>query len=67
MATLADRLTKQLADLQAERAQIEARSAEALAEVDEKIEAVIAATKIVSKELESTYGALLRLKLIREV
>ena len=67
MATLAERIQKQLADLQAERDRIEADAKSNLAEVDLKIAALTEAARAVTKEIEVSYVALLKFGLIREV
>ena len=67
MGALADKLAKQVADLQAERRRIVAQNTADLTAVDAKIDALVGASGVISDELEETYAALLKLGLISEV
>jgi len=67
MATLTDRIDRQIADLQRERERISLSALADLGVVDTKLEALQAAKAVLSRELEQTYGALLKLGLIKEI
>jgi hypothetical protein len=67
MATLTDRIDAQVSALNAERARIEAQHEENLAAVDAKLAVLAAAKKLITRDLEQAYTALLGFGLIREV
>jgi hypothetical protein len=67
MPTLAERITAQLATLADERARLAASYTEQVAALDEQEAALRGASKLLSRELEGAYVALLKLKLIKEV
>lgn len=67
MATLSERLAKQIAELQSERDRIEAAAAANLADVDTKLGALKKAQAVVTKDVEATYATLLALNLVKEI
>lgn len=67
MLSLRDRLGKQVDELVAEKARIESQAAKNIAEVDAKLAVLAEADKVVTKEVEQAYVALLALGLVREI
>lgn len=65
--SLADNLTKQITDLRRERTRIEEQATKDLESVDVQLEALEAASKVLTKDVEESYALLIRLKLIQAV
>jgi hypothetical protein len=67
MASLIERLDKQIADLETEQTRIREDAATNLEEVAVKLATLAGARKAITKEVEAAYVALLKLGLISEV
>jgi hypothetical protein len=67
MATLSDRLVAQLQQLGAERDRIEKQTAENLAQIDAKIATLTSVSRVLTRDVEASYVALVKAGLIREI
>lgn len=67
MATLIERLDKQIADLEAERARITKTVNDELAAVETKLAALVGARKVLTPETQAIYDGLVKLGLITDI
>lgn len=67
MASLAERITAQIRDLQAEKQRIDAQYTENIAAVDTKIQALRDARQAMTPAVELAYLTLVRLGLVKEI